>query len=126
MRAWLILAAWTVGDWITSYTYHRHLTTDPACKQYRAPRAGSALDRHSRGVTCTPCMARAALGDHECRPFPVSLADLVDPYDDPPPWQGCEVPPEGWWCSRTAGHDGPCAARPNPRPHSTGSEASDA
>lgn len=23
----------------------------------------------------------------------------------------CRVPPEGWWCSRGAGHDGPCAAR---------------
>lgn len=25
---------------------------------------------------------------------------------------GCELPPEGWWCSREPGHDGPCAARP--------------
>lgn len=24
----------------------------------------------------------------------------------------CERPPEGWWCSRPAGHEGPCAARP--------------
>lgn len=24
----------------------------------------------------------------------------------------CEVPPPGWWCSRTGGHDGPCAAHP--------------
>lgn len=24
----------------------------------------------------------------------------------------CTVPPEGWWCSRTPGHEGPCAARP--------------
>jgi hypothetical protein len=23
----------------------------------------------------------------------------------------CDVPPEGWWCSREKGHDGPCAAR---------------
>jgi hypothetical protein len=23
----------------------------------------------------------------------------------------CGVPPEGWVCSREAGHDGPCAAR---------------
>lgn len=22
----------------------------------------------------------------------------------------CSVPPEGWQCSRTAGHEGPCAA----------------
>lgn len=24
----------------------------------------------------------------------------------------CERAPRGWWCSREAGHDGPCAARP--------------
>ena len=24
----------------------------------------------------------------------------------------CDVPPPGWWCSRSKGHDGPCAARP--------------
>jgi hypothetical protein len=23
----------------------------------------------------------------------------------------CKIPPEGWWCSRESGHDGPCAAR---------------
>lgn len=32
----------------------------------------------------------------------------------------CTIPPEGWWCSRGDGHDGPCAARSeglNPRIH---------
>ena len=24
----------------------------------------------------------------------------------------CSVPPNGWWCSRAPGHEGPCAARP--------------
>lgn len=24
----------------------------------------------------------------------------------------CKLPPPGWWCSREAPHDGPCAARP--------------
>jgi hypothetical protein len=23
----------------------------------------------------------------------------------------CGIPPDGWWCSREAGHEGPCAAR---------------
>lgn len=23
----------------------------------------------------------------------------------------CQKPPEGWWCSRDSGHEGPCAAR---------------
>jgi hypothetical protein len=26
----------------------------------------------------------------------------------------CDRAPAGWWCSRTPGHDGPCAARPDP------------
>lgn len=25
----------------------------------------------------------------------------------------CGIPPKGWQCSRAAGHDGPCAARPS-------------
>jgi hypothetical protein len=29
-----------------------------------------------------------------------------------PPNLGCRRPPEGWYCSRERGHDGPCAARP--------------
>lgn len=28
------------------------------------------------------------------------------------PTPHCEVPPEGWFCTRSAGHIGPCAARP--------------
>lgn len=28
----------------------------------------------------------------------------------------CTLPPEGWWCSRTPGHEGPCAARPMDEP----------
>lgn len=29
-----------------------------------------------------------------------------------PRYQGCNVPPTGWWCSREPNHEGPCAARP--------------
>lgn len=28
------------------------------------------------------------------------------------PGNDCDKAPDGWWCSRTKGHDGPCAARP--------------
>ena len=31
--------------------------------------------------------------------------------DGPPMPQQCDKPPAGWWCSRAAGHSGPCAAR---------------
>jgi hypothetical protein len=26
----------------------------------------------------------------------------------------CDLAPDGWWCSRNKGHEGPCAARPLP------------
>lgn len=29
-----------------------------------------------------------------------------------PPDKGCTNPPEGWYCSREPGHQGPCAAHP--------------
>jgi len=28
----------------------------------------------------------------------------------------CNIPPEGWYCTRTPGHSGPCAALPEPQP----------
>lgn len=34
---------------------------------------------------------------------------------DLPPDLGCDLPPEGWWCSRPPDHEGPCAARRVPR-----------
>lgn len=27
-------------------------------------------------------------------------------------YEACQVAPEGWWCHRPGGHDGPCAAHP--------------
>lgn len=30
-----------------------------------------------------------------------------------PPRQTCRVPPSGWYCTRQAGHEGPCAALPS-------------
>jgi hypothetical protein len=30
------------------------------------------------------------------------------------PWLACRVPPAGWRCTRQRGHDGPCAAVPDP------------
>lgn len=57
---------------------------------------------------------------------PVAPADApsVEPAaDDSEYWQHkahvaellrCELPPQGWQCSRRRGHDGPCAARPVP------------
>lgn len=40
----------------------------------------------------------------------VDLKDEIDTFEAE---RGqCAVPPKGWWCSRPAGHEGPCAARP--------------
>lgn len=93
VQAWLIVASWWAQGALDRIQ-HRHLTTDPACVDYRAARPGSRLDRASRGLECEPCMVRRAFT-----------------FDDDAPWLGCTVPPTGWWCSRTAGHDGPCATR---------------
>jgi hypothetical protein len=32
-------------------------------------------------------------------------------YGEEPTYQGCHRPPEGWWCSRPFGHEGPCPTR---------------
>lgn len=39
--------------------------------------------------------------------YQIGLQRFARPDDDP-----CTVPPEGWFCTRPAGHDGPCAAVP--------------
>ncbi len=97
---WLILLSWEAQGFLQRIQRH-HLTTDPACVHYVAPRPGSILDRWSRGLECEPCMVHRAFH-----------------FDDDAPWQGCTVPPEGWWCSREKGHEPPCAARPGKHPQS--------
>ena len=39
----------------------------------------------------------------------------------------CTLPPEGWWCSREPGHEGPCSGRPYQHIYyySSGSDALD-
>ena len=66
MGARLILLIHSIADWFAGLNDERHLTTDPACIEYRAPRPGSRLDRASRGVSCVPCMVTAAFGDEQC------------------------------------------------------------
>lgn len=68
MSAWLIVASWWAQGALER-PRHKHLTTDPACVNFRAPRPYSWLDRASRGLECEPCMVSRALGDDECRPF---------------------------------------------------------
>jgi hypothetical protein len=53
--------------------------------------------------------SRLAPGSTESRLTPGStesskLPALADQF--------CQMAPPGWWCSRKAGHEGPCAARP--------------
>ena len=64
---WGILALHTIAGRIDSLTDDRHLTTDPACEQYRPLRLGSRLDRVSRGESCTLCMRRRAFDGETCR-----------------------------------------------------------
>lgn len=66
------------------------------------------------------CFAVTAQWDAERECWTDGLERLVDPTHwrhvglYPLPGQGCSIPPEGWWCSRWPGHDGPCAAREVP------------
>lgn len=71
MSARLIVAAWWLRGAVDRIT-RRHLTTDPACAEHRAPRPGSWLDRASRGLECEPCMVRRAVGDDVCFLFPLA------------------------------------------------------
>lgn len=103
---WLILLAWEAQGVLQRIQSH-HLTTDPACVHYVAPRPRSILDRWSRGLECEPCMVHRAFH-----------------FDDDASWQGCTVPPDGWWCSREKGHQPPCAARPGKHPESAVQEES--
>lgn len=61
MNTWLILASWWAQE-ILDRPRRKHLTTDPACVNYRAPKTGSVKDRVSRGLECEPCMIARAFG----------------------------------------------------------------
>ena len=39
------------------------------------------------------------------------IAEKLDAEAAPEP-ESCTVPPEGWYCTRQKGHEGPCAAHP--------------
>lgn len=41
--------------------------------------------------------------------FMEEVATQLDGARAPDP-KSCTVPPEGWYCTRQAGHEGPCAA----------------
>lgn len=41
----------------------------------------------------------------------MNILRVLDRWINEPP-KRCEVPPQGWYCTRKAGHDGPCAALP--------------
>jgi hypothetical protein len=64
---WGILALHTIASRIDGITDDLHLTTDPACEQYRPVRLGSRLHRASRGESCTLCMSRRAFDGETCR-----------------------------------------------------------
>lgn len=90
MSARLALALRRVASWIDGLTDSRHLTTDPACREYVAPRPGSRLDRVSRGHACVPCMTGRAFGHGDgclwpVRPCVPPCSGLVD---------ACQVDPD--------------------------------
>lgn len=58
----MLIAADRVASTLMWWASSFHLRTDPACAEHVAPRAGSRLDRTSRGHSCTRCMRVAAFG----------------------------------------------------------------
>lgn len=92
---WVILLD-TLGGELLGRTVDHHLTTDPACVRYRAPRAGSRLDRASRGHSCGRCMADGAFGRIPDYDTHCPTCDAPEPTHTP----GCSVP-----YPRTPDHD---------------------
>lgn len=104
---------WVVASWWMQGALDRmrrgHLTTDPACRYYFAPRPRSRLDLASRGLACEPCMVRQAFGDHGSHtcledaghdgPHVCGVCGGVDPHptDQCPPL----VPGEDETCTHT-------------------------
>lgn len=58
---WLILVR-NVGVELIGRADDHHLTTDPVCIRYRAPKPGSRLERTSRGHSCGRCLVARAFG----------------------------------------------------------------
>jgi hypothetical protein len=73
VTAWVLLVLATIAGALSEPAFDHHLTTDPACIRYRAPKTNSRLERASRGVGCLVCMRRAAFGDEGCRLYTVDL-----------------------------------------------------
>lgn len=59
---WTLLVLHRVSSMVQSPTDDRHLRTDPTCVEYRAVPPMTRLDRASRGVSCTRCLADRAWG----------------------------------------------------------------
>ena len=59
-------------------------------------------DADNEGIELTPAAESVAEG----------LLVWTKRYEEEEANVVCTVPPEGWYCSRHKGHEGPCAARP--------------
>lgn len=62
LRDRLVIVLAKIGGELLGRSGDYHLTTDPACIEYRAIEPGSRLDRASRGLSCGRCMADRAFG----------------------------------------------------------------
>lgn len=62
IRDRILILLHSIASAIDGLADTRHLTTDPACVEYRPTNAGTRLDRACRGVSCTPCMVGRAFG----------------------------------------------------------------
>lgn len=92
---------------------------------YKARELGSwSVSAGTKDGTYIPCRPEGAKTIPSAwRRIKVAIGVLVGKYDavdwemerygQPfPIAKRCNLPPEGWYCTRGIGHEGPCAARP--------------
>lgn len=78
------------------------------------------LSSHLRAVLDRPDALSRRLARQSLSAFDVwleqdreKLRQAMAARGSQPPDLGCQQPPDGWYCSREPGHEGPCAAYPS-------------
>lgn len=68
-------------------------------------------------TTREPILLKITPAKELCKVTPqtVALTNFTEVELPRPVSQGCAIPPPGWFCTRVPGHDGPCAAHPEPK-----------
>lgn len=98
------------GESIMQKAHVRFGLISKALKWYRAGCPESKED--GEGPQGELVDAIHAYIDHEAQVAERAEARKLASQLKRPPKPKCQLPPHGWMCSRSIGHDGPCAASP--------------